>query len=334
MTKRSKPFVLLALIIAMVITQGLPIFAAKDNYPNKPIRLIIPYSPGGAQETAVRQWMPYLEKELGVPLKVDCIPGANAIIGNNVAAQSAPDGYTFVQMTLSDIPVQTLIYKAPFKADAFEIITNYISDPMVVLVHKDSPWNTLQDLITYAKQNPGKVTFGQSSLTATGSLTLYALEEAAGIDLNIISFGGGNQSRLALAGKHTDATFTGLFSSQNISEYVKVLAVGQEKNLWKKLTNNAPTINDALKIKIPNALDSISLFVPAGFAKQYPDRYKKFTKAFFKALENPDYKANLKKLGDGRVMPKSVEESQKLLQEHFGIYTRYQDLFKDQQQAK
>lgn len=327
---RGKLAVAAALLTALVLAAA-PARGGEDAYPNKPIRLILGVAPGGSMETAARQWQPYLQKELGVPIVIDCIPGADGMIGNKMAAESAPDGYTFVQMPLSFLPAQTLIFKAPYKFEAFEIISTYINDPMVIFVNKDSPWKTIDDLIDHIKKSPpSTVTFGQSSLTAPATLALHAMEEALDIKLNIVPFAGGGPSRLALAGGHTDASLTGLFAAQHIEEYVRVLAVAQAENLWPEDTDNAPTINDALKIDIPHVADTISIFAPAGFAQQYPERFKIFTEAFFRALSSPEYKENLIKTGQaGRVRLSSTEDSQAMLDSDNELYKRYLYLFKD-----
>lgn len=331
MIKRNSHWVSLGLFLLPLLLAPQQAVSAQDGYPNKPIRLILGVAPGGAMETAARQWMPYLEKDLGVPIRLDSIPGAEGIIANRTAAAAEPDGYTFVQMPLSFLPAQTLIFKAPYDFNAFEIISNYITDPMVIMVHKDSQWKTLKELIAYAKSKPeGTLNFGQSSLTAPAALVLHALEEAVGIKLNIVSFNGGGPSRLALAGRHTDASLTGLFASASISEFVRVLGVAQEKNLWEKESKNAPTLNKELGITIPQAADTISLFAPAGFSKRYPERAKKFSTAFFRVFENPSYRAAIQKLGDaGRVLPRTAEESQRLLLADYELYKQYAHLFKD-----
>lgn len=305
--------------------------AGEDKYPSKPIRLILGVSPGGAMETAVRQWQPYLQKELGVPIVIDCIPGADGMIGGKVAAEAEPDGYTLIQMPLSFLSAQTLIMNAPYKFDAFEIITNYVNDPMVLMVHKESPWQTLEEFIAYVKSQPrGSVTFGMSSLTAAENLALHAIQQKLDVEFNMVPFSGGNPARLALAGKHIDAMLPGLFGSQSIWDYVRVLAVAQDKNLWPDLTDNAPTINEVLGTDIPNIADALSLFAPAGFREKYPERFKIFSEAFFRALDNPDYKENLVKTQqDGRIRVFNTEDSQKMLNENYELYKKYLYLYEN-----
>jgi len=321
--------------LALLVTGG-QAQGAQDAYPNKTIRLILGMAPGGAMETAARLWMPSLEKELGVPIRLDTMPGAEGIIGGRVAAAAEPDGYTLIQKPLSFLPAQVMIFKAPYGIDAFEIISNYITDPLVLLVHKESPWKTLKELVEFAKANPpGTLSFGQSSLTAPGALSLYALEEALNIKLNVVSFSGGGPARNALAGKHINASLTGLYSGRPISQFVRVLGVAQDKNLWVKDTDNAPTINDALGIKIPSVADSISLFAPAGFSKKYPERFKTFSDAFFKVMNSPEFKERIEKTGDaGRFLPRSKEESERLLQADIALYKKYMHVFKDYQLKK
>jgi len=331
MTKKTKVFTLLIVCMLTILVCSVFAIGAQNDYPNKPIRIILGVSPGGAMETAARQLQPYLEKELGVPLIIDCKPGAGGMIGSKVALESDPDGYVFIQMPFSFLCSQVLIFDAPFGFESFEIISNFITDPNVILVHKDSPWQSLEELVDYAKsQPPGIVTVGVCSLTDPTNLTLHALQDEAGVQFNIVPFGGGNPARMALAGKHTDVGITGLFASQHISEYVRVLGMAQEKNLFPDLTNNAPTINDALGVNVPYSADTISLFVPAGFSAQYPERAKIFTEALFRALNSSEYKEMLEQIGQtGRVKVRGTKESQDLLNAEIELWKKYLYLFED-----
>ena len=152
MLKRLSCFLLMALVAMAVFAggggqQGGGTAIGADDYPNKPIRIILPVAPGGSMELIARQWEPYLAKELGVPLMLDCIPGAESMIGGRVAAESAPDGYTFIMWPLGYLPIHELLLGAPYKIEDFEIISNFNTDPNAVFVHKDSPWKSMREIM-------------------------------------------------------------------------------------------------------------------------------------------------------------------------------------------
>jgi tripartite-type tricarboxylate transporter receptor subunit TctC len=293
-----------------------------DNYPSKPIRLVIGNAPGGSTETAARMWQPFFEKEIGVSLVIDCLPGADGIIGSRALVSAEPDGYTFSTGAVTGPIAQTLVLNAPYKLEDFEILCNYINDPLVLLVHKDSPWKTMKDLIQYAKnQPPETISFGLTNLTTADNIVLHMIEKKENIKFNLIPFQGGNPARMALAGKHIDAMLASFFGAQSIWEYTRVLAVAQEKNLWKDLTDNAPTLNEALGYELPYIADTISVYAPAGFSRKYPERQKKFLDALFKAFNNPEYLDILDKTGQkGRFRPLNLADSQDVLNSMYNMY--------------
>ena len=231
--KRLACFLLLGFIAMAVFAGGRQDgSSAVDNYPSRPIRLVLGVAPGGAMETAARMWQPFLERELGVPIVIDCIPGAEGMIAGRIAAEAAPDGYTLIQMPMSFLSIQTLILNAPYEYEDFEILVNYISDPKMFMVHKDSPWNTLREMIDYAKsQPPESFTFGLTTITEEDVIILRTLEAIEGVRFNLVPFGGGNPARMALAGRHVDAMCHNFFGGQSIWEYIRVLAVAQDENL-------------------------------------------------------------------------------------------------------
>ena len=178
-------------------------------------------------------------------------------------------------------------------------------------------------------QPPRTFSVGMTTYTSVNVIIWGEIEKHEGVEFNLVSFNGGNPARLALAGKHIDLVMPGLYAGQPIWEYVRFLAVAQPENLWKDQTDNAPTLNEAMGYELPNASDSTSLFVPAGFSKQYPARHKKFVDAFLKVLKDPDYLANLEKLGQSkRIFPRTPEESQKLFEEEVAMYKENLATFK------
>jgi tripartite-type tricarboxylate transporter receptor subunit TctC len=323
-TKRMVINVVALVFIAATAFAGAQKEGQADDYPSKPIRLVIGNAPGGSNETAARMWQPFFEKEIGTTLVIESLPGADGIIGGRALVSAEPDGYTFSSSAATAPVAQTLILNAPYKFEDFEIVCNYINDPLAILVHKDSQWKTMKDLIQYAKsQPPESISFGLTNLTTADNIILHMIEQNEGIKFNFVPFQGGNAARMALAGQHVDAMMASFFGSQSIWEYTRVLAVVQEKNLWADLTDNAPTLNEALGYQLPPVADTISLFAPAGFSTKYPERYKKFLDALFKAFNNPEYLASLEKTGQkGRFRPLNAEDSRKVLD---GVYTMYKE---------
>jgi tripartite-type tricarboxylate transporter receptor subunit TctC len=320
--KKTTINVALLVFIAATAFAGAQKEAQTDDYPSKPIRMVIGNAPGGSTETAARMWQPFFEKEIGVSLIIECLPGADGIIGSRALVSAEPDGYTFSTGAVTGPIAQTLVLNAPYKLEDFEILCNYINDPLVLLVHKDSPWRTMKDMIQYAKsQPPETVSFGLTNLTTADNIVLHMIEKKEGIKFNLVPFQGGNPARMALAGKHIDAMLASFFGAQSIWDYTRALAVAQEKNLWGDLTNNAPTLTEALGYDLPYVADTISIYAPAGFSAKYPERQKKFLEALFKAFNNSEYLESLDKTGQkGRFRPLNLVDSQNVLTRMYNMY--------------
>jgi tripartite-type tricarboxylate transporter receptor subunit TctC len=295
---------------------------AVDNYPTKPIRIIFGNAPGGALETSIRMWQPYFEKEIGQPLVIDSLPGADGIVCGRTLINSEADGYTFSVASLISYTAHELVLEAPYKAADFELQCTYIWDPLVFMVHKDSQWKTMKDVIDYAKnQPPGTFSIGCSDLTTIDNIILHMIEEKEGIKWNIIPFQGGNPARMALAGRHIDGMVPSFFAGQSIWEYCRVLAVGQDENKWKDITDNAPTFTEAMGYYLPPIADTISLYAPKGFAEKYPERQQKFFDALFKDFQNTDFQANLEKTGQkGRFRTMTQAESMQAYEDLNKLY--------------
>jgi tripartite-type tricarboxylate transporter receptor subunit TctC len=171
-------------------------------------------------------------------------------------------------------------------------------DAAAVLVLKDAPWNTFEEFIEDAKSRPGEITASVGNVTGDNYLGLRMIEDLTGIDLNIVSFGGGSAARLALAGGHVDVTHASLYASQQIAESTKVLAVHWEKNKWPELSNNAPTLISLLPgLPKKNAGTMDLLVAPGELKEKYPERYELLAKAVGDAISNPEFQDMLKKQG-------------------------------------
>src|ERR671910_3538055 len=157
--------------------------AAGAAYPEKPINLIVAYSPGGGTDLIARAIAPYLEKYLGGGARIVIVhrPGAGGEIGFAAIANAPADGYTigFVNTPpLMTIPIErTAQFGGPQR---FELLGNVIDDPCNFAVHADSEIRNLKDLAAYAKANPGRVTVGSSGIGSDDHLLMLMLERAAG----------------------------------------------------------------------------------------------------------------------------------------------------------
>jgi tripartite-type tricarboxylate transporter receptor subunit TctC len=166
--------------------------AQAQNYPNKPIRWIVPYTGGGITDVVTRIVTQKMSGPLGQPVVVDNRPGANSILGSDLAAKAAPDGYTMVTV-IAGYSANVTLYsgKLPFDPlkDLVPVSLAAIA-PLVMTVNNNLPAKDVKELIAYAKANPGKLNFGSSGIGAAAHLTCELFKQTTGIDMVHVPFKG------------------------------------------------------------------------------------------------------------------------------------------------
>ena len=166
--------------------------ANAQNYPNKPIRWIVPYTGGGITDVVTRIVTQKMSGPLGQAIVVDNRPGANSILGSDLGAKAAPDGYTMVTVIAGYAANVTLYQgKLPFdpKKDLVPVSLAGIA-PLIMTVNNGLPVKDVKELIAYAKANPGKLNFGSSGIGAAAHLTCELFRQTVGIDMVHIPFKG------------------------------------------------------------------------------------------------------------------------------------------------
>jgi len=187
--------------------------AQAQDYPTKPVTMIVAFPPGGVAELVGRPLAASMEKSLGQPVIILNRPGAGGAVGTTVAAKATPDGYTIL-MTLSSIsifPVSDPLEgkPAPYQISDFMPIALVTADPTVLVVRADSSYNTIQDFIAAAKANPGKINYSSSGIYGTLHVAMEMFAGAAGIELFHIPYQGGGPAVTALLGGQVQALASG-----------------------------------------------------------------------------------------------------------------------------
>jgi tripartite-type tricarboxylate transporter receptor subunit TctC len=187
--------------------------AQAQDYPTKPITMIVAFPPGGVAELVGRPLAASMEKTLGQPVIILNRPGAGGAVGTTVAAKAAPDGYTIL-MTLSSIsifPVSDPLEgkPVPYQLSDFMPIALVTADPTVLVVRADSPYKTVQDFVAAAKANPGKINYSSSGVYGTLHVAMEMFAGAAGIELFHIPYQGGGPAVTALLGGQVQALASG-----------------------------------------------------------------------------------------------------------------------------
>ena len=180
------------LLLLLALTLAAPLTSVGQGYPNKPIRWVVPYPGGGITDSVTRIVTQKMAASLGQPIVVDNRPGANSILGTDLVAKAAPDGYTIVTVIAGHAANATL-YQGKLSYDpvkSFAPISLAGIAPLILTVNSNFPAKDVKELIAYAKANPGKVNFGSSGIGAAAHLTTELLKQTAGIDMVHVPFKG------------------------------------------------------------------------------------------------------------------------------------------------
>ncbi len=225
----------------------MPIASANEKYPERGVRMIVPFPPGGSVDYVARIIVPEFEKKLGASVFIENKGGASGAIGTADAARSKPDGYTLL-MIFDTHAVNPHIQKnLSFDTfESFDYITRLTTAPMVVATSNKFKPKTLQAFIDYAKSNPGKVTYGSSGVGGSNHLTALALSKAANISTLHVPYKGGGPMLTALIGGEVDFVVTTypLVIERIKSGQMNALAMGSDKRVSH--FPDLPTVEETL----------------------------------------------------------------------------------------
>ena len=172
-----------ALFTLLLSTLAASVAQAQDAYPSKPLRIIVPFAPGGPTDTFSRALTARLAEQLGQPVIVENIPGAGASIGMDRVAKSAPDGYTIGLATTGTHAINPALYGPRLTYNAlkdFSPLTVAVGYINILVVNPNVPAKTVGELVTYAKANPGKVNFGSAGNGSSNHLSGELLKSLTG----------------------------------------------------------------------------------------------------------------------------------------------------------
>jgi len=268
--------------------------AAADNYPSRPIRLIVPTQAGAAQDVIARLLQPYLEKSLGQPIVIDNRSGASTMIGTDAAAKAAPDGYTLLIVPTTFTVNAALNAKMPFDPQRdLEPITVLVKNPLLFATNSKVPARTLTEFIALVKSEPAKFNYGTSGASTQAHLLLEMWSARAGIKMQHIPYRGGAPAALAIATGEVQLVLLSPLGMwpQLQAGTVRALATGG-------LTRDAtmPNLPTAHESGFPDfeAVQWLGLLTTAGTPKEI---VQKISLEVNRALRDPDLIAKLAQQG-------------------------------------
>lgn len=183
------------------------------KYPDHPVKMIVPFPPGGVTDTVARPIADALSRDLGQSVVVENKAGAGGAIGAGEAARAKPDGYTIMLMlsSISILPEADKILgrQAAYETKQFKPIARLTADPTVLVVRADSPWKTAAEFVEAARKSPGKINYGSSGIYGSMHVPMAMLEKAANIKLTHVPYTGAGPAVAALLGGQVQAISTG-----------------------------------------------------------------------------------------------------------------------------
>jgi tripartite-type tricarboxylate transporter receptor subunit TctC len=302
----------LPIFTALVLATCMPLasVAQSSNYPNKPIKIIVGFTPGGSTDSVGRQIANSFSKILGQSVIVENKPGANANLATDYVRRSAPDGYTLFYTSIGHV-TNPLIYKDakydPVKD--FTPIGQVLAAPNVLVVPANSRFKTLKDLIDYGKANPGKINFASSGVGSSLHLSGELFKQLSGIDMVHIPYKGAGALMPHLMSGTVDLAYPNLPTAIPLIKQGQLKALGVTTNTRSNAAPNIPTIAEA---GLPN-YDMSTWYGLVAPANLPPDIQKKLSDALMTTLKDPEFKGRLIALGmDPR--PSSPQDFAKFIQ--------------------
>jgi tripartite-type tricarboxylate transporter receptor subunit TctC len=200
--------------------------ALAEDYPNNPLNVIVSYSAGGATDFQARITTSKSEEYLGEPMVIVNRPGAGGQVGWNYLIQNGKDeGYDLAAYNVPHFIAQSLMYDTHYDIDNLEPIANWGVDPAVLIVGKDSQFDTIDDLVEYAKENPGRVTVSGAGLFVGHHIAALQLENEADIELKYVPTSGGVDALRFVQGGQVMAGFNNLSDAYRSKDRLKILGI-------------------------------------------------------------------------------------------------------------
>jgi tripartite-type tricarboxylate transporter receptor subunit TctC len=267
--------------------------AAQGDYPSRPVKLIVPLAAAGTGDTLARTLAEEMAKLLGQPFVVDNRPGAGGLVGTELAAAAAPDGYTLLAVSPSHVINPALHTKGTYDPLAFEPITLIANTHQVLVAHPSVPFSTLRDLVTYDRQNPGKLNYGSAGTGSATHLNMELFQSLAGTRITHVPYKGSTQARQDVVGGQIQLAMDGLLPVLPLIKDGKLKPLALASTRRSKIAPDIPTMNEA-GVRGYASDTWYGLVAPA---KTPAPVVAKLNEAAVKALGSPAVRERLMKLG-------------------------------------
>ena len=285
---RSITLALAALLLASASAAQTP------EYPNRPVKLVAPFAPGGPVDVVARVLAPKLSERFGQQFYVENHPGGSGNIGTALVAKAPPDGYTVLVISSTLVVNPSLFAKLGFDTTTDLAPVSLVGvSPQILLVHPSVPATSVKELVDWVKASPGKYSYAHAGTGTPGYLAGEMLKQAFGLDLVAVSFNGGGPAITATIGGHTPILYT------SISTAAGHIKQGSVRALAVTSAHRSPALPDVPTLAEAGARDQesdiiLGLLVPGGTPQAVIDR---LNRAIVAIVAMPEVRERLAALG-------------------------------------
>ena len=285
---------------------------AHAAYPEKPIRIVVPYPPGGNIDITARTVAPGLAEALGQQVVIDNRGGAGGTIGAELAAKSAPDGYTLLLGSTGTMAASPALYPKlgfdPLKDFAPVSLVSIV--PLVMVIHPSIPARTVRDFIALAKARPGRITMASAGSGTSNHLTGELFQSVAGVKLIHVPYKGSGPALIDLMGGQVDVLFDQMSSAIGFIKSGKLRAIAVTTLKRTQATPEVPTMDES-GLKGFDASTSTGVLLPAATPREI---VSKVHAALIKVLRSPATRENFARIG-ADTLESSPEEFTRFMRE-------------------
>ena len=272
-------------LLALVLSAFAALAAAADNYPTRPVRIIVPFAAGGPADIYARFVGQHLQKVLGQPFVIEDRPGGGSVIGTDAVAKSDPDGYTLLMMSNTHTVNESLLTKKPFQLlrDFVPVAPVNYSD-LVLVVHPSVPANTLKELIALAKAKPHDLNYASSGPGTPYHMAGELFKAMAGLDIVHVPYKGSSGARTDVLGGQVQMMFDAITTMAPNVRAGKLKALGTTGRTRSPVLPEVPTLAEA---GVPDyeAVIWLGLMAPAGTPKPIVERLNAEIRKFVNSAE-------------------------------------------------
>lgn len=293
--------------------------AAAQSYPNRPIRLIIPWPTGGATDVTFRLWAPQLAENLGQQIVIDNRAGASSIIGLDIVAKSPPNGYTIGASNIAFGANPFLVSKMPFDSEKDLLPVSLTAlVPMVLCVHPSVPARSVKALIALARAKPGSLNYASAGNASASHLVTELFLDVAGAKMLHVPYKGGGPQVVSIVGGETAVAFIPIPNSLQHIRNGRLIALGLSTLKRDSTLRDVPTIAEAIGIPDFEVSEWHGVVVPAGTPAAV---IQLLHQEIAKVLARPDVRERLEGAG-AQAVGSTPEEMAKYIRREFARWSR------------